>query len=94
MTIIATMQLVEVGASKILAGHGADAESVFVLRKTESDVYELHEAPIHAAEQSLRSFLSADQSELGELVAGILKTMIDPHRSRKPKARRRSKCKS
>jgi len=88
MSIVATMQLIEVGTTKILAGHDQNQESVFVFRRVGED-YALHQIGISEADQALRSILAADQSEHAELVAAILATVKTPARKR----RRRRKAK-
>lgn len=88
MTVISIMTLIEVGSTKILAGHDQSEESVFVFRRV-GDVYELHQVAISSASQELRAFLAADQSEHGELVAAILETVKRP--IRKPKRKRKAK---
>ena len=86
MTILATMTLIEAGPTRILAGHAADAESVFVLRKVDAEPFELHQMPVNADQESLRAFLAADQSESGELVAAILQSGSGA--TRKPRRRK------
>ena len=92
MNIVATMQLIEVGSAKVLAGLDADETSVFVLRKQNATDYHLHQIPISEASQELRAFLAADQSEDGELVAAILATVKTP--ARKPRRKRKAKRKA
>lgn len=87
MTIISNMQLIEAGPDKVLAGLDGDQTSVFVLRKQTATVYQLHLIPISEASQSLRAFLSSDQSEHAELVAAILATVERP--TRKPRRKRK-----
>jgi len=92
MNIVATMQLIEAGPDKVLAGLDADQTSVYVLRKQTATEYALHQIPISEASQSLRAFLAADQSEHGELVAAILATVKQPPRKpRRRKAKRKAK---
>jgi hypothetical protein len=88
MSIVATMKLIEVGTTKILAGHGSDEETVFVFRRV-GDVYHLHQIPVSEASQELRAFLAASDSEHGELVAAILQTVKTPTRKRKAKRKAR-----
>jgi len=87
MTLIASMQLIEAGPNRVLAGHSADTENVYVLRR-DGDVYQLHKLTITDAEQELRSFLAADQAERGELVNAILQAFDKP-----PAKRRKRKAK-
>ena len=89
MNIVSTMRLIEAGPDKVLAGFDADETSVYVLRKQTATVYELHQIPISEASQSLRAFLSSDQSEHAELVAAILATVERP--TRKPRRKRKAK---
>lgn len=86
MNIVATMQLIEAGPDKVLAGLDADQTSVYVLRKQTATDYDLHLLPVSEADQALRAILSSDQSEHGELVAAILATVKQP--PRKPRRRK------
>ena len=88
MTVISTMTLIEVGTTKILAGHDQSEESVFVFRRVGED-YALHQIGISEADQALRSILAADQSEHAELVRAILATADKP--PRKPRRKRKAK---
>lgn len=73
-TILATLHRVQVGNRQILAGHSENTESVFVLRKIDTDNYALHEIEIDDSRAALRSILPAAESESNELVVAILET--------------------
>jgi DNA-nicking Smr family endonuclease len=85
--IVATMTLVQAGEDRCLAGHDRDGETVYVLRRVDGDRYDLHRLPISEADQALRSFLAADQSEAGELVQAILES--GSKQARRPRTLRR-----
>ncbi len=87
---IAELRLIQFDAKRrILAGHdGDDGDYVFVLRKEDGDRWRLYRLAITEADQALRSFVSADDSEAAELMAAIAETMAKPKRkTRKRKAR-------
>lgn len=86
MSRVATLKLVEVGTTKILAGHDSESEAVLVFRRDAKrpELYHLHRIDVSESEQSLRSFLSVDQSEASELVNAVLATMSPPKRKRRP----------
>lgn len=84
----ATMKLIEFDAKRrILAGHDAAGESVWVLRKDDQGDYGLFRIEISELDQALRSFITADESERLELVKAITETMEPPKRKRRSKAR-------
>ena len=89
MTIISTMQMHHAGEIQCLAGFDTDETSVFVLRKQNATDYHLHLIPVSEAEQTLRAFLSSDQSENAELVVAILASVKQP--KRKPRRKRKAK---
>ena len=82
MSEVATMQLVAFGSTKILAGHSASAETVYVLRK-DGDEYHLHAIPVEERDQCLRSFIAASDSELMELSKAIAATMPTKRRGQR-----------
>jgi hypothetical protein len=90
--IAARMQLVQAGGFKVLAGiDNADDERCFVLRKQDDGTYALHQVPLDADLVALRSILSADQSEAGELVNAVIQTMKQPPKRRRKRAKRATK---
>ena len=72
---IARLRLVELDPKrKILAGHDPTDNGVFVVRKTGDGDWLLFNVPVSERDQALRSFLSADDSELLELTKSIRMT--------------------
>ena len=67
---VSVLRLIQYGDTKIMAGHDAEDENVYVLRKYRNR-WELHLVPIAERDEALRSFLSAEQSETGELTKAI-----------------------
>lgn len=81
---IATLQLIEITPrQKILAGHHADDDSVFVLRKSDAGEWFLFSIPVDESRATLRSFIEPDDAEAMERTAAILATMDKPKRRRK-----------
>ncbi|WP_436716400.1 hypothetical protein U8335_02310 [Roseiconus lacunae] len=82
---VSRMTLVEYSDhQRILAGHdSATGTEVYVLRKTDGGEWELYQIEVSELDQSLRSFLTADESEHDELHKAILATMGKPKRKRK-----------
>lgn len=69
---ISRLKLIELDPKrKILAGHSAEDESCFVIRKSIDGDWQLFRVPISERDQALRSFLAADDSELLELRKSI-----------------------
>ncbi|MCO8121456.1 hypothetical protein NHH03_06885 [Stieleria sp. TO1_6] len=72
---IARLKLVELDPKrKVLAGYDDTETTVFVLRKTKAGDWQLFNVPISDRDQTLRSFLTANDSELLELTKSIQAT--------------------
>ena len=87
--IIATLNLVDIGGEKYLAGEANDGiagmeKMILVLRKKTSTTFVVHAIPVSPEDQSLRAFLSGQQSLETELVVAIRET-IRPTTSKRPR---------
>ena len=79
MKPIATLRLNDSGPVTCCAGLSVDGETVFVLRKVSTGVFELFAVPVTEKEQSIASILSVDHYEAGRIGSAITST-VKPER--------------